>query len=81
MIPEVLGVHFVHLTERLHVGKIHRRFHDMIQRKTRLVKYGGEVLHDAIGLPGDSSVDELSGGGVDRNLARDEDPPSGDHSS
>ena len=74
MIPEMLGVYLVHRSERPHVGKIHRRLYDLIQRKPRLFKHGSQIPHDSIGLLGDPSVDELPGGGVDRNLAGGEDP-------
>jgi hypothetical protein len=43
------------------------------------VKHSGEVLHDAIGLVGDPTVDEFPCGGVDRYLARGEDPLPRDH--
>jgi len=69
MIPEMSRVDFVHLSERTHVGEIHRRFDHVIQRSPRLAKNGDQVVQDPIGLFDDSTLDDLAGSGVNRNLA------------
>lgn len=66
----VLGVDLVHGFEVLHVGQQAGALDDILEGVAGLVEDGLDVLHDLLGLGGDTLGDRL-GGGIDGNLARD----------
>ena len=73
---EILAIHGIHLAKVAHVGEIAGGFHHIVEGAARLVEDGFEVFHALFGLCADA-FRHFARGGVDGQLARNEDESVG----
>ena len=62
------GVHFVHVSEALHIGEVHIHLHDIAERFIRGTQYHREVVKDLFCLSGHAARDQFSRGRILRDL-------------
>ena len=70
---EKLGIHLVHGAEIGHIGQKDGGFHDVAQRQAARLENGLGVGDALAGLLLDAALRECAGGGVDGQLAGNED--------